>query len=151
MKASSSTGLVSEKNRMRGARIYYFLGLGCLAATFVFVVLAVYGAAAGIKDAPLAGSVCAVAFFIPGIVFLLYRTQATALDARLKALADVLKGYREVTMNELANKIGVKEEDAELLVAACIGRGLVKGRLVAGEGRFVLNENGQQTTQDDAG
>ncbi len=135
---------------MRIARIYYFLGLGCLAATFVFVVLAVYGAVAGIKDAPLAGTVCAMAFFIPGIVFLLYRTQSTALDSRLKALADVLKGYREVTMEELSEKIGVKREDAELLVAACIGRGLVKGRLVAEEGRFILDENERQLKQNDA-
>lgn len=136
---------------MKVERLYYLLGLGCLAVTFVFVVLAVYGAAAEIKDAPLAGVVCSVAFFIPGVVFLLYSAQCNALNSRLRGLAEILRGYREVTMEELAGKIGVKKEEAELLVAACIGRNLIKGRIVAGEGKFILEEGESQPTQGKTG
>jgi len=56
----------------------------------------------------------------------------------------VLKGYREITMGDLGSKLDVKPDEAELLVAACIGRGYVKGRIVAGEGKFVLAADQEQ-------
>lgn len=122
---------------MRVATFYFRAGVACILLAFMFTVVAAYGVAAGVADAPLAGTACAILFLVPGIVFIMYRSRSTALERRLGELADVLRGYREVTMIELAEKLGVKPEEAELLVAACIGRGFVKGELLAGEGKFV--------------
>ncbi len=90
---------------MRAERLYYFLGICGLTATFVFAAIGSYGAIMGVPDAGFAGGACAVVFLIPSVVFLLYSRRRTAMDGRLKELADVLKGYRDISMEELAAKM----------------------------------------------
>jgi len=129
---------------MRVETLYFRFGVACIVLALAFAVIAVYGAAAGMHDAPLAGGACAILFFVPGVVFMLYQYRWRELDRQLSELASVLKGYREITMGDLGSKLDVKPDEAELLVAACIGRGYVKGRIVTGEGKFVLAADQEQ-------
>ena len=114
---------------MRSERLYHSLGILGLAAAFVLTIVASYGVITGVTDAGLAGGACAVTFLVPSVFFLFYSRERTALDDRLRQLADVLEGYRQINMDELAAKIGATQKEAELLVAACVGRGYVRGRI----------------------
>ena len=124
---------------MRAERLYYFLGVAGLTATFALAVIGGYGAMIGVPDAGLAGGVCSVSFLIPSLVFLYYSRQKTAVDPRLMDLADVLKGYRHISLDELAAKIQTTPEEAELLVAACLGRGYVQGQIDPESKTFTLD------------
>jgi len=129
---------------MRVETLCFRFGVACIVLALAFAVVALYGAAANVHDAPLAGGACAILFFVPGAVFMLYQYRWRELDRQLAELGSVLKGYQEVTMDELAGKLNVKPDEAELLVAACIGRGYVRGTIVAGERRFVLAADQEQ-------
>jgi len=127
---------------MKAEGLYYFLGIGCLTATFVFLMIGVYGSIAVVPDAGLAGGLCALAFLIPGLVFLLYWRQRGSLDRRLEELAEVLRGYRQLAIADLAAKIDSTPDDAELLVAACIGRGYIHGHIDSKEKTFIQETEG---------
>jgi len=127
---------------MRAERLYYLLGVCGLTATFVFAVIGAYGALMGVPNAGFAGGACAMVFLIPSVVFLFYSRQRTAVDGRLKELADVLRGYRQISMDELANKMHTSPEEAELLVAACLGRGYIHGGIDPTGKIFTLDSTG---------
>jgi len=125
---------------MKMERLYFYLGVLSLVLAVVFLALGLYGAAVGLPDSLLAGGVCFAVFLIPAYILLSYLSRGTALDKRLRIFADVLKGYRLISMKELAGKIDCTEEDAEFLVAACIGRGYIRGRIDMKERTFVSDE-----------
>jgi len=123
---------------MNVKHLYFFFGFGSLIAAFIFLSIGIYGAVINVQDAGLAGVFCFIAFFIPGIIFTLYWRQSSALEKNLRNLSNLLKGYREIEIAELAEKIGTSSENTELLVAACLGRGYVKGRIDLTGKKFVL-------------
>lgn len=125
---------------MKIERLYFYLGALSLALAIVFLALGLYGTAIGTPDSLLAGGICFMVFLLPAFLFLDYWSRRTGLDRRLRILADVLKGYRQISMEELAGKIDCSKEDAEFLAAACIGRGYVRGRIDPKEEAFISEE-----------
>ncbi len=126
---------------MRPARLYLYLGVIGMTLSFVLLALGAYGSLVNITDAGLAGGLCFIVFFIPAVFFLTYWRRSSLLEKQLRNLADVLRGYREVTLTEIAEKSGIGPRDAEIFVAACIGRGYIKGHIDKERGAFVLEED----------
>lgn len=129
---------------MRTERLYFYLGVLGLVLSFIFLALGAYGSVISIADAGLAGGLCFIAFFVPAIFFLGYWRRSSILERQLRNLADVLRGYRQIALAEVAEKTGAAPRDIEILVAACIGRGYVKGRIDKDRGVFILDEEGRQ-------
>jgi len=125
---------------MKLERLYFYLGVLSLALAVVFLSLGIYGTAVGTPNALLAGGICFILFLLPAILFIGYWSRRAQMDDRLRMLADVLKGYRQITMEELSGKLDCSEEDAEFLTAACIGRGYVRGRVDVTDKTFVSEE-----------
>ncbi len=125
---------------MKVRTLYLLLCVSSLGTAFLFLVIGLYGIAVGINDAGLAGSVCFTAFIVPGIFFLYYWRRSTAIDRTLVSLVDILKGYPEITLKDLAAKIETTPQQAEILVAACIGRGLIRGHIEKQGNKFVLDD-----------
>ena len=130
---------------MKTERLYFYFGVTSLALAVGFLALGLYGTVVGTPNAPIAGGVCFVIFVVPAYLFLSYWSRKAGMEKQLRMLADVLKGYRQLSMKELAVKIDCSEEDAEFLTAACIGRGYVRGRIDVTGKTFISEE----TTAED--
>jgi len=125
---------------MKTERLYLFLGVTSLVLAIGFLSLGLYGTAVGTPNAPIAGGVCFTVFIVPAFLFLSYWSRKARMEKQLRMLADVLRGYRRLSMEELAGKIDCSEEDAEFLTATCIGRGYVRGRIDSAGRTFISEE-----------
>lgn len=121
---------------MRRITAYRFLTLFCLGAAMAAVALA--AVALGLAHAFEAGAaaVCALVFFVPGLLFLRHWQLLGSRDLALAHAAGLAEAEGVVDAKTLAEKLGVPEADAAKIVRIAIHEGRLHGETDASD-RFV--------------
>ena len=118
-----------------------FLGI---AAFFFAFMLGIVGGVTFLTDAttPLRGMCIAVLviLIVGGAAFVAIGMRGRNRVAHLENVADLLKGYRRMRIEVLANKLGVTPMEAEYTIAECLGRDLVEGYFDRRSGEFFTKE-----------
>lgn len=137
---------------MKRASLYLTLGLLLLSVTF-FGILITIVVAADPAAFPQGGfalaffSVCTIGFAIPTLLFLfLWRKETKRLN-QLEAVGAILRGYRELSIANLAVQIGQPPALAENLAAASVAAGFAQGYIDHASGMFYSGAVYQSTPQ----
>ena len=121
---------------MRRITAYRFLTLFCLGIAVAALVLA--AVAMGLAHAFEAGAaaVCALAFFVPGLLFLRHWQRLGSRDLALAHVAGLAEAEGVVDAKTLAEKVGVAEADAAKILRIALREGRLRGEMDASD-RFV--------------
>lgn len=123
---------------MRRVSAYRFLTVVCLGAAITAVALA--GVALGLAHTFEAGAaaVCALVFFIPGLLFLRQWQRLGSRELALAHVAGLAEAEGVVDAKTLAEKLSVPEADAAKIVRIAIREGRLQGEMDASD-RFVAS------------
>ncbi len=121
---------------MRRISLYRFLTLLCLGATLTAVALSAI--ALGLAHAFEAGAsaLCALVFFVPGLLFLRYWRQLGSRDLALAHVAQVAEERGVADAKALGAALDLPEADAAKILRIAIREGRLRGEVDV-SGRFV--------------
>ena len=115
---------------------YELLASGVLALSLVGAVLAAAGAALQQTLGVAASSLCAVAFFIPGLYFLAYSRRLRSRDLVLAHAAAFVGSRDAIRVQDLADELQVPHGDADRILRMAVEEGFLDGTFESGD-RFV--------------
>ena len=110
-------------------QIFFFLGMAGIffGAFFLLIGIILLFIGAGIQNMFLLGF--APLSLIPGGILVAIGLSKRKAARETEALANLLKAYRRIKLQKLAEKLGTTQFEAEKRVALCLERGLVKGHI----------------------
>src|SRR5207247_5235645 len=114
---------------MKRKSLYLIFGILLLLAGLFGVLLTVVAAVepqfgAGIA---LVFGICSGAFLAPGVVLFSLYWRASAQDKVLQTVGAVLRSVREISVQDVASRVGKTPAEAEVLISQSIAEGYAQG------------------------
>jgi hypothetical protein len=81
--------------------------------------------------------VCSAGFLAPAVLLFYLYWRASAHDKVLQTVGAVLRSVREISVQDVARRVGKTPADAELLISQSIAEGYAQGFVDPREGKFV--------------
>lgn len=110
---------------------YKWIGIILLLIGSFFLIVVIYGAFStwNLPIVSAAFTICVLPFLLPGIFLTYYGIKYLNEEAELVNLANLLKMYGKISIDDVATNIGKTPEDAEISIKKCIEMNLVDGYL----------------------
>lgn len=119
-------------------RIFYELvAAGILGMSAIGAILAAAGAILQQALGAIAASLCALVFFVPGLYVLAYARRLRTREVALAHAATFVKERSAIRVQDLADELRVRRDDAERILRTAVREGFLRGRF-EGSDRFAV-------------
>lgn len=116
--------------------IFAILLLGGGVLGVLFAVVSVIEPTLGSGPAVFFG-ICSGAFFAPAVILFYLYWKSSGHDKVLQTVGAILRSVREITVQDVAKRVGKTPADAEVLISQSIAAGYAQGFVDPREGKFV--------------
>src|SRR5436190_238295 len=116
--------------------IFGILLLLCGLAGVLFTIVSAVAPELGTGIAIFFG-ICSGVFLAPAIVLFYLYWRASAQDKVLQTVGAVLRSVREISVQDVASRVGKTPAEAEVLISQSIAEGYAQGFVDPREGKFV--------------
>jgi hypothetical protein len=124
---------------MKRKSLYLIFGILLLLAGLFGVLLTIASAVTPDLGTGIAifFGVCSAGFLAPAVLLFYLYWRASAHDKVLQTVGAVLRSVREISVQDVAKRVGKTPAEAELLISQSIAEGYAQGFVDPREGKFV--------------
>ncbi len=132
---------MSAKSSGSGRRtLYLVFGILLVLAGLLFVLMTIVSFSMPPSVAPWAATmfgVCTATFLVPGVLLLYLFWRANAQDKLYQAVGAILRSVKEVTVDDVAKRLGKTPAETEVLISETVAAGHAQGFVDPRERKFV--------------